>query len=449
MTERRFLISLGIEGFKRIQAAYVEFGEHAGMTLVTGRNAQGKSTVLDAIMAAIGGKSAMPANPIHDGMEQGRIRAKLGELVVTRTFNRADDGKITTKVVVEAADGARYGSPQEMMDDLFGTFTFNPLRWLSMSEKDQYDALKAHVSGVDFELMERLQTGETERRRDHNREVKRLTALAEGIAYPPDTPSQPISIERLSKALEKAGDANATRERIIAGKEALRKTISQLTIENERLKALIVANMAQIEEAADRFDGTVVPEEIDTAALRKELTTANATNKDVAKLRERRDYEAMLKSEQAKADALTKSMTDRAEEVRKAIAETAMPIEGLSLAQGGVTYLGQPFKQASQAEQLRCSIAIAMAENPNLRTILVREGGLMDSSSLKIVADMAEERGFQVIVERVDESGKIGIVMEDGMVASTPESRETGTPPSAGPASDATAKRKQGRKGGA
>lgn len=47
----------------------------------------------------------------------------------------------------------------------------------------------------------------------------------------------------------------------------------------------------------------------------------------------------------------------------------------------------------------------------------VSDGSLLDSESRKILADLAAEQGFQVWMELVDESGQVGIVIEDGKLA--------------------------------
>lgn len=77
---------------------------------------------------------------------------------------------------------------------------------------------------------------------------------------------------------------------------------------------------------------------------------------------------------------------------------------------------GVPFNQGSDAEQLRASLGIAMALNPKLKVIRVRDGSLLDDDSMKIVEQMADKNNFQIFIERVDSSGKVGIVMENGLV---------------------------------
>jgi len=78
---------------------------------------------------------------------------------------------------------------------------------------------------------------------------------------------------------------------------------------------------------------------------------------------------------------------------------------------------GVPFSQASSAEQLRVSVAMGLAMNPTLRVVLIRDGSLLDSASMQLIAEEAAKNKAQVWVERVSEDGAgCTVVIEDGMV---------------------------------
>src|SRR5262249_30133280 len=91
------------------------------------------------------------------------------------------------------------------------------------------------------------------------------------------------------------------------------------------------------------------------------------------------------------------------------------PIDGLGLSDNGVTWNGLPLEQASASEQLRISVAIALALNPTLRVLLVRNGNLLDDDNLKALAEQAEEAKAQVWMEFVTTKPEgMTVVMEDG-----------------------------------
>jgi hypothetical protein len=95
-----------------------------------------------------------------------------------------------------------------------------------------------------------------------------------------------------------------------------------------------------------------------------------------------------------------------------------MPIEGLSLTDEGVVYNNMLFDRLSTGQQIRVSTAIGMALNPDLKVIFIREGSLLDSDGLKEIAAMAQEKDYQIFIERCDESGQVGFFIEDGEIAS-------------------------------
>ena len=92
-------------------------------------------------------------------------------------------------------------------------------------------------------------------------------------------------------------------------------------------------------------------------------------------------------------------------------------MDGLGFDEDGVTYQGVPFSQASAAEQIRVSLAMAMALNPKLRVIRILDGSLLDADNLALIAEMATVSDYQVWIERVGDGDGIGVVIDDGAVA--------------------------------
>jgi hypothetical protein len=88
----------------------------------------------------------------------------------------------------------------------------------------------------------------------------------------------------------------------------------------------------------------------------------------------------------------------------------------MTLGDGVVLLKGVPFEQASSAERIMASVRMAMAANPKLKLILIKDGSLLDKKAMEMLAQLADETGYQVWVERVEGSGKVGFVIEDGRV---------------------------------
>ena len=116
------------------------------------------------------------------------------------------------------------------------------------------------------------------------------------------------------------------------------------------------------------------------------------------------------------AGELTETMAARSRAKADAITTAAMPVPGLGFGEGSVTFDGVPFDQAETSAQIRVGVAIAMAANPKLRVIRIKEGSFLDPDNLALIAEMARAHDYQVWLERVDTSGKVGVVIDDGQV---------------------------------
>lgn len=161
---------------------------------------------------------------------------------------------------------------------------------------------------------------------------------------------------------------------------------------------------------------------IDLAPLEHRLEMAEATNAHHRQYVERQQAVAQAKQLWAEADEITARMKARETERRAVIESAALPIAGLGFSPFGVTYNGLPLEQASSAEQLRVSVAIAMASNPKLRVLRIKDGSLLDERSMAMLQEMADAKEYQCFIEMVDTSGTVGIVMEDGTARVASES---------------------------
>jgi hypothetical protein len=165
-------------------------------------------------------------------------------------------------------------------------------------------------------------------------------------------------------------------------------------------------------------------ERVNTSEVRERLEEAERVLALIAGRDERARLAAEFQALKARSDAFTQAMADRAEAREKALAAAEMPVPGLSFATIAdelvVTFNGEPFEQASSAEQLRVSTAIAMAANPKLRVLRIKDGSLLDKNSLAILSQTATDNDFQIWGEFVGEEGA-GIIMEGGVVRGAPE----------------------------
>jgi len=413
---------------------------------ITGPNGSGKSSVLDAIFYALGGAKDIPTQPIRRGQTKAHVALDLGDITVIRKFSK-DTG---TSLVVEAKNGARYPTPQRMLDELLGKLTFDPLAFSRMEPKKQLEQIRSMVKlELDIDQLDRDNSSDFEKRTELNREIKSLDAQGFGFTFPDDTPAEEIDISKLADELEAISNKNAA---IV--NERTRRTNTELAIQlrirdAERIRidkariereidvlvsraAELEAEAKEIDDSGDRMRNELnslpgIPPELDSSEIRTLMSQAQAINQAVGRKKQQLAIFASAKARRAKVDELNEAMAARTNAKQKAIAEAKMPIDGLSFGDGEVVYNDLPFSQASAAEQLRISVAVAMAANPKLRVLRIEDGSLLDENNMKILAEMAAAADYQIWVERVDTTGKVGIVMEDGSVKGAPAPEEKAT----------------------
>jgi hypothetical protein len=301
-----------------------------------------------------------------------------------------------------------------------------------MEPRGQFDALRRLVDlAVDIDQLDAANKGDYARRTDINRDAKAKRATAEAITIPAGLPEAPVDETKILDRIESAAQHNAQIESRKGKRAGVARDIKsyldsvpsheakiaelEAAILAER-KAIAHAKQQAAESQAKLDAAETLPEPIDVSAARAELDAAKVANQGVARRQERARIAAQAEVLEQEAQALTDKMEAREKAKADAIQAAKMPVPGLGFGDGIVTYQGVPFDQASSAEQLRVSMAIAMAMNPKLRVIRIQHGNDLDADNLALVGKMAKENDYQVWIERVDTSGKVGIVIEDGAV---------------------------------
>ena len=125
------IVALQAENIKKLIA--IEIRPDGNLVQITGKNGHGKTSVLDSIWWALAGAKHIQSVPIREGEDKARIMLDLGEIIVTRTFKTSKKGEVPSAISVENAEGAKFGTPQTMLDNLLGQLSFDPLafsrRW--------------------------------------------------------------------------------------------------------------------------------------------------------------------------------------------------------------------------------------------------------------------------------------------------------------------------------
>ena len=452
------ILSLDVENIKRISAFYLATGQDQSIVQITGRNGAGKSSVMDAIAMALGGKRLCPAEPLRRGQNSGHISVDLGAYVITRRFWRRETfdctkdhqhthdcptfyGDVDSSLTVKSPEGADYKSPQALLDKLVSDLTFDPLGFLELQPKDQRELVRT-FTGLDFTLLD------TQRKTalSHLNEAETVLKLAQrdvdaGEQYP-EAPAATVSVEQLlqqlanAEQLEKvAADAEAALDKkrrefemhakyITEGEAKVKELEEQLTNAKSRLEQdrkghdTARADGKQLRAAADTARAAVP----DTTILRAQVADANDIN---AKVAANERYAAILTAKQEALNHVARAKAQIAEidtRKRSALAAATFPVPGLAFSDDGLTFDGLPFEQASYAQQLRVAVAMGLSLNPKLKILLIKHGNALDVASLQLLAELAQEHGAQVWIERVAESADgVSVFIEEGRIVAAPQ----------------------------
>lgn len=405
------IIELKAENIKKIKAIGIKPEDNT--VIISGKNGAGKSSVLDSIWFALTGKDSLKgtSKPIREGEDHAMAMVDIGDYIVTRNWTSND----TTYLKVENKDGAKYSSPQQMLDSFIGELSFDPLKFANVEKKQQKDIL-LRLLGVtaDVEKLDSKYQDIFNERTFIGRNYKAVKAQFEGIEKPRSTlPEDEVNISELTRKLSEAiennkavGEIEEDIEECEGRLTSIEKEIAELLKEKEQIignlkrdkKHLSESKIIPIEDLQDKIDNA--------QDLNSEIRSAQSYYEKKASVE---DFENRYK---AKTAELTKITSDKSEIIKAA----KMPIEGLSFDDEGVLFNSIPFTQLSSAEQLKVSISMAMTMNPKLRIIRIMDGSLLDSKNMEIIKQMASDNDFQIWIEKVDESGKIGIYIEDGEI---------------------------------
>jgi DNA repair ATPase RecN len=403
------VIKLKAENIKKLKAIEIEPKENT--VVISGKNGAGKSSVLDSIWYALTGKDSLKktSKPIREGEDYASVTVDIGDYVITRNWTSNENSYLK----VENKDGAKFPSPQALLDSLIGELSFDPLEFARIEKKKQKEVLlKLLGLSTNVDKLDSQYNDIFNERTYIGRNFKTLKAQFDDMAKPKDTlPEKEINISDLTKQLSEAIDNNkAIREteiQLIRDEENLdrvEKKISELLLEKEQLESSIKNVRA----------GLAKSKEIPVEDLQNKIDNAGKINNEI---RNAENYYTK-KAEVKKAEKSYKEKTAELESITvkksELIKSAKMPIDGLSFDNEGVLFNSIPFFQLSSAEQLKVSISIAMSMNPKLRIIRIMDGSLLDNSNMEIIKNMATDSDFQIWIEKVDESGKIGIYIEDG-----------------------------------
>ena len=398
--------SLEIENVKRVKAVKLEPAEN-GITIIGGNNGQGKTSVLDAIAWALGGDRFKPTEPKREGsVVPPYLHITLSNgLVVER---KGENG--TLKVI--DPDGNKGG--QQLLNEFVEALALNLPKFMQASSKEKADTL-LKIIGVGDKLYE-LET-EEDKLYNNRRAIGQIADQKEKFAKEmpifSGVPAEPITAIELIKQQQEILARNGENQRKREQAERYNRELAQAQINFDNAKkALEQAEQNAI--IARKSAENLIDES--TAELERNIGEIEQLNAKIRANLEKEKAEIEAEEYRKQYDDLTERIEGVRQAKRDLLNGADLPLEGLSVDKGELTYNGYHWDNMSASEQLKISTAIIRKLNPQCGFVLMDKLEQMDTDTLAEFGRWLESEGLQVIATRVSTGDECSIIIEDGCV---------------------------------
>lgn len=406
MTEPVKINELLIENVKRVKA--VQFEPSAdGLTIIGGRNGQGKTSVLDAIAWALGGNNYKPSVPERDGaLVPPNLHIELSNgLIVERK------GKNSTLKVTDP-EGNKSG--QQLLNEFVSTMALDLPKFINGSDKDKADSL-LKILGIG-DVLALLDTKENQlyaQRTEVGRIADRKKKAADEMPMYPNVPKEPISATELIKQQQEILARNGENEQKRQNAARYERMLAEAQIAFDEAKAAL--QKAEQDCLTARKSAEDLHDE-STAELEKNLAEIEALNIKIRANSTKEAAEVEANNLQQEYDGLTGQIESVREERSKLLDSAELPLPGLSVKDGKLIYNNMPWDGMSGSDQLKVATAIVRKLNPQCGFVLMDKLEQMDLETLQEFGAWLKQEGLQVIATRVSTGDECSIIIEDGMV---------------------------------
>ena len=414
------ITALEAENVKRIKAVALTPAP-TGLTLVGGNNNQGKTSVLDALAWALGGERFRPTAAQRDGaVAPAHLKVTLSNGVVVER-----KGKNASLTVTDPT-GRRSG--QQLLNAFVEPLALDLPRFMDASDKEKADIL-LRIIGIGAELHTRdLEIkGLYDKRTFTGQLAAQKKHFAEEMISYPEAPDEPVSASELIRQQQDILARNGENQRLRAQYAELEQQVQQCVDELKRTRERI----ATLQQLADELDAkhtklfnqreaarkTVSQlQDESTAELEASIRDIEETNRKVRANLEKSRAEDEAAQYASEYDRLTESIQQKRADRMALLNGADLPLPGLSVEDGVLTYNGKRWRDMSGSDQLRVAAAIVRRLNPDCGFVLLDKLEQMDMTTLQEFSAWLEAEGLQAIATRVSTGSECQIIIEDGMV---------------------------------
>lgn len=419
------ITSLEVENVKRVRAVALAPDQN-GLTIIGGKNGQGKTSVLDAIAWALGGDKYRPSGAQREGSTiPPLLHVELSNGLIVERRGKNSDLKVIDP------NGNKGG--QTLLNEFIEQLALDLPRFMQSSSKEKANTLLKIIGVGDqlYKLEQQEQTLYNQRHAIGQIADQKKKYAAELPDYP-DAPKEPVSASELirqqQEILARNGENQRKRDRL----DAITTQYHQLCSEIGELYTRI----HDMENRRDELAADMAIAQTDVAQLVDQSTAELEQNiADIEQINIR--VRANLDKEKAEEDAedyreqyanLTAQIEDLRDQRIQLLAGADLPLPGLSVKDGELIYNGAKWDCMSGADQLRVGTAIVRKLNPKCGFVLIDKLEQMDTDTLREFGEWLEAEGLQAIATRVSTGDECSIVIEDGYAAGSASETSSAEP---------------------
>lgn len=402
---------LEIENVKRIKALALEPTAN-GLTVIGGKNRQGKTSVLDAIAWALGGDRYRPEAAQRDGsVLPPKLSVTLSNGLAVERSGKNGSLKVTDP------SGRKGG--QQLLNEFVEQLALDLPKFLSATDKEKSGTL-LRIIGVEEELyaLDRTEQELYNKRHALGQLADQKAKYAKELPEYPEAPKQLVSASDLIRQQQEILSRNGENQRKRDSLHLLEQREKALAEQLARLQSEYANVCADLEQARQAAAGL---EDTSTDELERQLEEIDEVNRKVRANLDKEKAEEDARGMQAQYDALTVQIENTRTRRRALLDGANLPLPGLSVEDGALIYQGKRWSDISGADQLRVATAIVRRLKPECGFVLLDKLEQMDLDTLKEFGIWLEEEGLQAIATRVSTGGECSVIIEDGQAAGASE----------------------------
>jgi len=403
--------SLELENVKRVKAVKLEPTKN-GLTVVGGKNNQGKTSVLDAIAWALGGAKYKPSQAQREGsLVEPQLHIELSNGMVVERLGKNGTLKVT--------DPSGQKGNQSLLDGFISQFALDLPKFME-ADKNTKAKILLQIIGVGDKLsaFDKQESELYNRRTEIGRIADQKKKYADEMVQWDGVPEEIVSAAELIQQQQEILARNGRNQEL---RNQVKNLEAQKTLLEQRIEEAQKTLNAMHEQFAELMEKLSIAntnakdlQDESTAELEESIANIDSTN---AKVRDNLNKQRA----QEEADEYKRQygdLTTRIEEVRKARMEllngVEMPLDDLSVQDGELIYKGQKWDNMSGSDQLKVATAIVRKTNPQCGFVLLDKLEQMDIDTMNEFGKWLQDNDLQAIATRVSTGDECSIFIEDG-----------------------------------